>query len=135
VTGLAVGITFIVLGIKARRGEVPPTEEFTYGNAMGAGFLTQVFGSLFGIPLLYLYATVINPHLSDLMVQMQMDKLQAKGLSGDQMDRAEHMMRLFSGPVAISVSGFFSSLILGTIIALIAAAFLKRDAAEPPLTV
>ena len=132
VAGVAIAIVLIVLAIKARRSAVPATEAFTYGNAFGAGFCTQCWGSLFGIASIYLYTAVINPHLSDLIVQIQMDKLQARGLSGDQADRAEHMMRMFSGPIVMSVSAFFTSLFIGLFIALIVAGFLKREAVEPP---
>jgi hypothetical protein len=137
--GLAAGVVLatilIVLAIRACRRATPNSEAFTYGNALGAGFLTQVFASLFGLGFVYLYVAVINPQLTDAVVQLQLDKLQARGLGGEQLDRAEHIIRMFSGPLAMTVSSFAFSLIIGTLIALIVAWFLKREAAEPPLGV
>jgi hypothetical protein len=133
VVGSAVATILIVLGIRARRNSVPETEAFTYGDAFGAGFLIQLFGSLFGIVTTWLYGAVINPNLSDVMVQFQLNKLQAKGISGDQLDRAEHMMRLFSGPGVMAGFNCIGTLVVGTVIVLIVAAFCRREATEPPL--
>src|SRR5436190_20832879 len=55
VGGCAIGITCIVLGTKARRAEVPVTEDFSYGRALGAGVMIPLFAALFGIVTNYLY--------------------------------------------------------------------------------
>ncbi len=43
VCGLAIGVTCTVLGVKARRAELPPTEDFGYGRALGAGVMITLF--------------------------------------------------------------------------------------------
>lgn len=128
-----IGIVFITLGIRARRSQVPSTEEFGYGWAFGAGFAVAAFSSVFSAVTTYLYATVINPNLVDLAIQAQAEKLQERGLSSDQIERAQHIARLISGPGAQAVEVVVGGLIFGAIVALIAAAFLKREAAEPPI--
>jgi len=133
--GLALGIAFIVLGIKARRAEVPATEEFGYGRALGAGVLIGLFACLFGTVSNYLYMHIINPGLTDLMVQAQINKWEAMGMSSDRMEQAEKMMRKMMNPALQAVFGLVIGMIFCTIISLIAAAFLKRPAAEeqPPV--
>jgi hypothetical protein len=126
---LAAGIGFIVCGIKASR-TAGGDRGFSYGQAFGAGLSIQLVASLIGIATRYLYFGVIDPHFGDLMVQVQLDKLQARGVSGDQLDHAEHFLRIFSSPLAMTATGFISSMIFGAIVALIAAAFLKRAASE-----
>jgi hypothetical protein len=128
--GLAIAIACIAGGIVARRKAAPAGAAFSYGQAWGAGWLVQLWASIFGLATTYLYLTVINPKFTDLMVQMRLDKLAARGLTGDQLDRAESMLRLLSSPLAQTIANFIGTLILGAIIALIAAAFLKRAADE-----
>lgn len=130
VGGLALGITFIVLGIKARRAEVPVTEEFGYGRALWAGVQVSFFGCLFGTVLNFLYMRVINPGLTDLMVQAQINKWEAAGMSSDRMEQAEKVMRTMMNPALQAVFGILFGMIFCTIISLIAAAFLKRATQE-----
>lgn len=134
VGGLAVGITTIVLGTKARRAEVPATEDFGYGRALGAGVMVTLFACIFSIFTTYLYFNVINPGMTDLMVQAQLDKMEAKGMSGAQLEQAEKGIRMFMKPAFMAVFGFIAGLFWGTIISLITSIFLKRKAVEavPP---
>jgi hypothetical protein len=127
---LVIAVACISLGIKARRAEVPPTEDFGYGRALGAGVMIALFAGLFGIVTNYLYFQVINPGITEVIVQAQLDKMEAKGLTGEQLERAEKGVRMFMKPVFILVMGFLSSMFWGTIISLIAAAVLKRKATE-----
>ncbi len=128
--GLAIGITFIVLGTKARRAEWPVAEDFTYGNAFAAGFMITAIAAFIGIVTNYLYFQVINPGLGDIIVQAQLDKLEAKGLSGAQLERAEKSIRFFLKPGITMALGFLGGIFWGTVISLISSAFLKRPAVE-----
>jgi uncharacterized membrane protein len=78
----------------------------------------------------FVYTTFINTGFTEVMLQAQMDKLQAKGLSGAQLDQAEKMTRMMMGPVPAALIGIIVGIFIGVIIALILAAFLKR--AAPP---
>ncbi len=127
--GLPISVVCLVLGIKARRAEVPPTEEFSYGRALGAGVMISLFAGLFGMVTTYVYAAFINPEFVDVIVRAQVQGMEAKGLSAAQTEGAEKMIRAFSGPTAQTITALVGSLIFGTVISLIAAAFLKREAA------
>ena len=132
---LVLATGFIVSGVKTARDAAPADRGFTYGQAAGAGVLIQMFASLFGLVTSYLYFAVVNPGFSDLLVQLQLDKLQARGISGDKLDRAEHMLRLFTSPLGLTLSGLFSSFVTGAILALVIAGFFKRrpeESANPP---
>ncbi len=133
--GLAIGITFIALGIKARRAEVPATEDFSYGRAVGAGVMVGLFAALFGMVTNLLYMQVINPGLTDLMVQAQIAKWDAAGLSSARIEQAEKMMRKMMNPALQAVFGLIFGVIICTVISLVAAAFLKRPATaeQPPV--
>jgi hypothetical protein len=138
--GLVAMVTIATLGIwlgtKARREELPASEEFGYGSALGAGFMITLFAALFGIVTTILYTTVINPEFVDVIVEAQMAEIQARGLSGEQADGAEKMIRRMFHPAIQAALGFIMALFMGTIISLATAAFLRRPAAvlaaEPP---
>lgn len=137
VGGLAIGIACITLGIKARRAEVPASESYSYGRALKAGMMIALFASLLGIVTNFAYAKFINPGISDVIVQAEIAKLEAKGLSGAQLEGAEKVIRAMTGPVAYTVMGCLGGLLFGTVISLVAAAFLKRPATAdgPPVVV
>jgi hypothetical protein len=125
---LVVSITVTAMGIKARRNEVQPPQPFGYGSALGAGTLITLVATFLSTVFNFVYMTFINTAYGEVMLQAQMDKLQAKGLSGAQLDQAEKMTRIMMGPVPSAIFGFIFIFIFGFIISLILAAFLKRPA-------
>jgi hypothetical protein len=132
---LAASIIILVLGIKARRSEIPLSEPFGYGRAFGAGVLVILFGALFGIIFNYLYFQFINPGFADLMIQVQSDKMEAKNMGAAQIEQMERVTRMMMKPPIMAIGGFLQSMFVGTIIALITASFLRRPASaeSPPL--
>lgn len=138
--GVGISITCVILAIRARRSRLPATEEFSYGDALGAGVMVGVFAALISPFTTYLYAGVINPDFVEAVVQLEIQKLEAKGgLSSAQLEGAEKMMRNFAGATAQAVLACIGTFIFALVISLIAAAFLKRAAAPetfiapPPL--
>ncbi|MSU49891.1 MAG: DUF4199 domain-containing protein [Opitutus sp.] len=129
VGALGIGIVCITAGTKARRADIPAAEEFGYGRALGTGVMIALFASLFGIGTSFLYARVINPEFVDIIVQAQVQKLEARGMSGAHVEAAEKMIRMMSEPVVQAVSGFLGGVFFGTLISLVTAACLKRPAA------
>ena len=129
---LAIGVVVTVLGVKARRAEVPESDEFGYGSAVGAGTLIAIVSSILGAVFNYVYMAFINTGYSEVLLQDQMDKLQAKGLSAAQLEQAEKMTRMFMTPVATAVFALIFGVIFGVIISLVVAAFLKRPARPAP---
>jgi len=130
IVGLGISIACIVLGTKARRAEVPLTEEFSYGSALGAGVMIVLFAALFGMGTSYLYSTVINPHFAEVIQQSQADKLEAKGVPADKIEQIQKMTATMMKPAVQAVFGFIAGMVFGTIISLITAAFLKRPASD-----
>ncbi|MDB6168129.1 MAG: hypothetical protein JWM88_993 [Verrucomicrobia bacterium] len=130
---IAISVAVIALGTRARRADVPVTEEFGYGRALLAGFLITLFACLFGLITNFLYFQVINPGISEVIVQSQLDKLEAKGVTGARLEQAEKMTRMFMKPAIFTIVGFLGGLFWGTIISLIVAAFMRRKAVEVPV--
>ena len=134
--GLIITVGGLVLAVKARRAETNPEEEFGFGRAMGAGVLTGLFASLFGSISNVTYMSVINPNLQDMIIEGEIIKLEDQGLSAEQIEGAEGMIRMMTGPVASGIMGFVVSFVVCVVLSLIIAAVLKRPAADivaPPI--
>jgi hypothetical protein len=131
---LAIGTTFTVLGVKARRSEVPETEDFGYGSALGAGVLVSAVACCLSAAFNYAYLAFINPGFADIVIQDQLDKLQAKGIDGARAERAERIIRFMMSPGIYAVQTLVFGFIFAVILSLIIAAFLRREVpAEPPV--
>jgi len=134
VIGLLIPIVGITLGVRARR-EDSDHGAMTYGQGVGTGVMTALLYGLVMAVFSYLYGTEINPDYPELLRQQQENVMAARGLSSADIDRAMPFARIFTSPVFTAITSIFVSLILGTIVALVAAAFLKRGAqtgGEPP---
>jgi hypothetical protein len=133
IAGLAVVIVIIALGVKARREEVPAGEEFGYGATLGAGVLISLVSAVLSAIFTYAYHAFINPGFSNILIQDAVAKMEAKGISGDQLDKIESFDRVIFSPPAMAAIALIMGFIIGVIISLIVAAFLKRPApAQPP---
>jgi len=133
--GIVVTVACLVMGVKARREETPKEADFGYGKAAGAGTLISLVASFLSSVFAYVYYSFINPAFTDLMVQSQVAKMEARGMSGDQLEKAEAMTKWMMSAGPASVMAFFYIFILGVILALVVAAFMKRPAPNAPAAV
>jgi magnesium-transporting ATPase (P-type) len=127
---MVIWLVAIILGTKARRAETPADEEFGYGRAFGAGFMVTVFAALFGVIVNFLYNQIVNPELREIMVEAQMQELQQRELTAVQIEAAEKVLHTMTHPAVQAITGFVTTLIIGTVMALIAGAFLRRPAGQ-----
>lgn len=132
ILGIAIGIACLVLSVRARRAEIPATEGFGYGRSLFASFMTSLWAVIFTTISWVLYIAVVNPGVREIMVQSELAKAQAKGVSSDQLEKAEGMIRMFMGPIPQGIVGFCIGLIIWTLISLIVAAFIRRAAQDAP---
>lgn len=133
IVGFLVVIAGIVLGIRARRAEVPPHEPFSYGRALGAGVLVALFSALISAVFYVVYIAAINTEFASISQEMQRIAMEEKGATQEQIDQFGQMQSFLWNPALQFVFAFVGGTLLGTVIALIAAIFLRRPAlAEPP---
>lgn len=131
--GVLITIVGIVLGTKARRSQIPPGESFGYGRAFVAGLGIAFFAAVFGVLTGYLYMHVINPGLNDLIIQSKTAEMEAKGVSAAQLEQMEKVLRMMTSAPAQAIFTFLGAMFFGTIVSLITAAVLKREATPPPV--
>ncbi|MBL9200679.1 MAG: DUF4199 domain-containing protein [Opitutaceae bacterium] len=132
--GLAVGITCLALAIREKRANHPVTSAWGYGSALGGGVLTGLVASVLGIATGYLYFAVIHPGFGDLVLQVELAKLEGKGVPASAIAQAEGMIKFMTRPgmmIAMqAIVGFFWTVVLSLIIAIF---FRRRAADTPPL--
>lgn len=128
--GMAITIGGLILAVKARRSEIPDEEDFGYGRALGAGVLTSLWASIFGSISSVVYMGFINPGMQDLIIENEITKLEASGMSVEQIDQAEGMIRMMTSPAASGIMGFIGAFVISVVICLIIAAVLKRPAQD-----
>lgn len=131
--GMVIFIVCLVLAVRARRAEVPATQAFGYGSALGVGTQVALVSAVLGAIFYYCYLRFINPGFVDVLFQAQDEKLQAKGVSGPALDRAEGFMRTMLQPGVSSITFVIAAFVMGFILALIVAAFIRRpEPTQPP---
>ncbi len=126
--GIACAVVITSLGVRARRDELPASEEFGYGSALWAGVVIAFVASFLSALFSYVYYAFINPGFSEILIQDAMAKVEAKGISGPQLEKIEGFNRFIFTPVWESIFALIFGFIFGVVLALIIAAFLKRPA-------
>lgn len=120
---LVIGILW--LGIRAVREEAKD-KSLSYGKGVGTGFLITLYSSLIGTVYGFIHFKFINPNFVDYQIDAAHEKWAQAGLSDAQIEAAEKGMRFIMSPVVLSITGLLASPLIGLVIALVLAAFLKR---------
>ncbi len=134
VAGLAIGISLLVIGVRAKRAQVPVTEEFSYGKALGTAVMISLFATLFSATFQFIYASFINSNFAEVAYQAQVASMQAKGVSSAAIEKSEGLMRMMLKPAVQAGFAFVGGMFANVIISLIAAAILRRRATEQLLS-
>ena len=135
---LAIGITCLTLSMRAKRASAPVESEWGYGSALGAGVMTGLFASLFGMLTAYAYFAFVNPHMTDVIFQMQAAKMEAAGMSAARIESAEPMMRKMMSPLVLTLVQGFMGFCISVVLSLIIAIFFRErpvnsgPSTEPP---
>ncbi|NBR59463.1 MAG: DUF4199 domain-containing protein [Opitutaceae bacterium] len=126
---LIYGIAVYWFSLKSVREE-NAGQYLTYGQGVGAGILVALYSGLLGSLYTYIHFTWVNPNFTDYLIEASRVKWAAANLSEAQMEGAEKGVRMFTRPALQAGFGFVATLVIGLIIALILAAFLKRNPPE-----
>jgi len=126
VVGIVAGVVFTWLAMRERRAEYPADKTWSYGSALGTGVLTAVVAAVTGAIVTYVYFSFINPAMADHIYQLQVMKMQAKGMSDDQIQRAAPMMKMFMSPGVMCAMQIVFGIVAGTVVSLIVAIFVRQ---------
>jgi urea transporter len=117
------------LGQKAVREE-DAGKYLTYGKGVSTGLMIAIYSGLIGAIYTYVHYSFVNPNFADYLIEASRTKWVAAGMSDTQMEGAEKGMRMFTKPAIQAVFFLIIGIVLGLIISLITAAFLRRTPPE-----
>lgn len=106
----------------------------SYGQCIGTGLMVGVSAGILVAIFMYIYATWINPGMADMVIQNQMAGWKARGMTADQISRAESMTRFFSSPSMEAIFALLGDILMATIFSLIVALFVRSKPEEMAVT-
>ena len=103
----------------------------SYGKAFGFGMLVAVMLAVVLVIFSYIYMTWINPDIIQMGRDYAEQKMLQKGVSEDLIERQMEMTEKFSKPPYVFIFGLLQYLLFFTVFNLIAAAFIRKEPANP----
>jgi len=104
----------------------------TYGEGLSIGSLLSAVGGLLSAAFITFYNVVIDPTVQQKSFDMAREKMEEKGnMSDEQIDQAMEIAQKFQSPGFTFVAGVFGTLIMGFLLSLIVAAFIRRNKTNP----
>jgi len=97
----------------------------SYGRGVGLGTLLTVIASVLSSILLFIYVGFINPGYPAAALKAQRAVLEARGMTGAQLDQALSMTGAMLTPTGIVITSLISGVVVGFIVALVVSAFTK----------
>lgn len=133
ICGIAIMVVCLILGTKADRATVGPGA-YGYGRALKAGIMITLAAACVGIVFNLIYFKFINPNMGETVAQWTQSFMERMGAPESQIEKKVADIRESSTVMRQVFRGFLNTAITGAILSLITSAFLKRAAAEPPLS-
>lgn len=100
-----------------------------YGKAFVSCFLIGLVAVIISIIYYYFFVTLIHPGFVNEMSEMAREQLmnQYPDWSDEQIDQAMNAQAFMMKPTAMVIMGFITNVIVATVLALIAAIFIKKE--------
>lgn len=121
-------VVALVLAVKQHRDQ-ELAGLISFGRAFYVGFIVVLVIAIIQAVYAYVFFAFIEPDMISEMLEMAKERMMdQQGMSASDADNAMNMMSWSFTPGMFAVFGFFGTLIIGVIIALIVGAVMKRDA-------
>lgn len=130
-----VGVLFtIVLIVMAHREFKKEGDGFmTYGQGLGVGTLVALISSVISAIFMYVYIKFIDDNYLANMQQMQIEQMEAQGMTEEQIEMGLKISETMSSPEMLVVFAILGGVFFGFLISLIVSAFTKNT--NPELSV
>lgn len=123
---IVIPITCIYLGIKEKRDK--ENQGFiSYAKAFNLGLAITAVGTIVSTIFFYFHVSFINPGMIEFAKSKQLQQLQERGMSDQEIEQALSISDRFMTPVMFTFFGLLASFIIGLILSLIIAAVLKKE--------
>lgn len=103
----------------------------SYGQVVGAGTLISVFASLLFDFYFWIYLSFLNSDAINQIKEQAYEQAIAMGQTEEQAIQGMEMMNFMYSPGGMVIMGFFSTVFMGFIIALILGIFLRKNNPNP----
>lgn len=121
-------IAAMVMGMKKYREEAGGY--MTFGQGFGVGFWEALTLAVITAVWTYVFFALVEPGLTDTILEATRDKMLEQGQSEEQVDQAMQFTEPFMNPGMFALFGAIGTLLTGIIMALIVAAVTQR---KPPV--
>lgn len=119
-------IVFTVLGIKSFRDE-ECGGYISYGKSVGTGLLISVFGGILISVFTIVLFTLIDPGMSERILEESRQQLVERGMSDEQIETGLGIARKMMSPIWMFFMGIIGSGIIGVLFSLIISVFMKKE--------
>ncbi len=104
----------------------------TYGEGMGLGALLSAIAGLLSSAFTVFYTQVIDPGFQERLVGQVRDQMEEQGkMSDEQIDQTVELMQKFQSPGLQFMLGLLGTILIGVVLSLIIAAFIRRNKTNP----
>lgn len=121
----AIFILILFLGMRDAR-ENKPNKAISYGAAVGAATMIALFAGLFGAVYNYIHLTFINTDYMQYLQDLTRSTLEAKNIPDAQIEAQLSIQAKFGTPLIQSILIVIFSPVLGALIGLVLAIFVKK---------
>lgn len=119
-------IAGFILGTKAFRDN-ELNGSISYGRAFGYSVIILLVATVISIIYSYLLMNVFDPEIIEKMKALGEEKMLERGMTDEQIEMAQQMNSKFMKPGFMMIVGFIAMMFIGTILALITSAFVKKE--------
>jgi len=100
----------------------------SYGQGLGLGTLTMLFGGLISSIYNYVYVSFIDPSVMEIIKDSAMEELENQGNDG--VEAAVSIVEFMTNPLIITILGIVSTVFFGFVLSLIISIFTKNQKHE-----
>lgn len=100
----------------------------SYGETFGLGVLIILVLSVLSSIYTAIHWGLIDPEMGARILAQGEEALRQQGMSGAQLDAAMDVQKMMMGPIVTPVIGLITSMLMGTVMALITSIFTRKAA-------
>lgn len=131
-SGLTLGAVVALLVLAMRDYRTLNGGYMTYSEGLGIGALLSAVAGLLSSAFSTFYNVVIDPTVQQRAMDQAREKMEAQGnMSDESIDQAMEWSQKLQSPGFTFIAGIFGTVIVGFLLSLIVAAFIRRNKANP----
>jgi uncharacterized integral membrane protein len=131
-SGLTLGAMVAMLILSMREYRTLNGGYMSYSEGLGIGALLSAVTGLLSSAFITFYNVIIDPTVQQRALEKAREKLEAQGnMSDESIDQAMEWSEKLQSPGFTFIAGFFGTIIMGFLLSLIIAAFIRRNKANP----